>query len=173
MKVSLNMGAINTSHSNAYLYHPSYPPTPILPNNPTTFSPTSPIPQTCLYLRMLLSSFITHNTISAPLVAAVATAAVAVAATAAAEVAVMMTAAAAAEVAVAVAAAAVAAAVAMAAVAAAAIAVTPTDLMRFRLRYFDFLDCIVHYGLEIIFRNLNNSFLASDISLHATFCIWI
>ena len=78
-----------------------------------------------------------------------------------AEMAVAVAAAAAAEVAV--------AAVAMAAAAAAAIAVTPTDLMRFRLRYFDFLDCIFHYSLEIVFRNLNNSFLRSKISFQATF----
>ena len=56
-----------------------------------------------------------------------------------------------------------------AAAAAAVIAVTPTDLMRFRPRYFDFLDYIFHYSLEIIFRNLNNSFLTSDTSLQAPF----
>ena len=90
----------------------------------------------------------------------------AVAVTAAAEVAVAVAATAAAEVAVA----AAAAAVATTAVAAtSAIAITATDLMRFRLRYLDFLDCIFHYNLEIIFRNLNNSFPTSDISLQATF----
>ena len=54
------------------------------------------------------------------------------------------------------AAAAVAATAAVVVAAAAAIAVTPTDLMRFRPRYLNFLDCSFHYGLEIIFRNLNN-----------------
>ena len=58
----------------------------------------------------------------------------------------------------AVAAAAVAAAVAVAvAVAvAAAMAVPPTDLMCFRPRYLNFLDCSFHYSLEIILRNLHN-----------------
>ena len=51
----------------------------------------------------------------------------------------------------------------VAAAAAVAIAVTPTDLMRFRPRYLNFLDCIFHYSLQIIFKNLNNSFLTSDI----------
>ena len=36
------MGTVNTSHSNAYLYHLSIPPTPILPNNPTTPPPLPP-----------------------------------------------------------------------------------------------------------------------------------
>ena len=56
-----------------------------------------------------------------------------------------------------------------AAKAAAAIAVTPTDLMRYRSRYLNFLECSFHYSLEIIIRNLNNQFLTSDISLKATF----
>ena len=42
--------------------------------------------------------------------------------------------------------------------AAVAIAFTPSDLMRFRLRYLNFLDCIFHYNLDIIFS------LTSDIS---------
>ena len=61
--------------------------------------------------------------------------------------------------------------VAVGATAAVAIAFTSCDLMRFRLRYLNFLDCIFHYSLEIIFRNLNNSFLTSDISLQAKFGI--
>ena len=60
--------------------------------------------------------------------------------------------------------------VAGAAVAAeASIAVTPSDLMRFRLRYFIFFTLYFYYILEIIFRNLINSFLISDIPLQATF----
>ena len=54
------------------------------------------------------------------------------------------------------AAAAVALAVAEAAAAVAVIAVTPTDLMRWRPRYLNFLDYSFHYSLEIIFINLNN-----------------
>ena len=42
------------------------------------------------------------------------------------------------------------------ATAAMATAFTTSDLMCFQLRYLNFLDCIFHYGLEIIFRNLNN-----------------
>ena len=49
-----------------------------------------------------------------------------------------------------------AAEVAVGATAAMAIAFTPSDLMHSRLRYLNFLDCIFHYSLEIIFRNLNN-----------------
>ena len=63
-------------------------------------------------------------------------AAVAVAATMAAEVAVAV---------------AVAAEVAVWSTAAVAIAFTPSDLMHFRLRYLNCLDCIFHYSLEIIF----------------------
>ena len=59
----------------------------------------------------------------------------------------------------------VAAELAVGATAAVAIAFTSSDLTRFRLRYLNFLDCIFHYSVEIIFRNLNNSFLTSDISL--------
>ena len=51
---------------------------------------------------------------------------------------------------------AVAAEVAVGSTAAVAIAFTPYDLMRFRFKYFNFLDCIFPYSLEIIFRNLNN-----------------
>ena len=47
----------------------------------------------------------------------------------------------------------VAAEVAVGATAAVAIAFTPFDLMRFRLRYLNFLDCVFHYSLEIILRN--------------------
>ena len=61
--------------------------------------------------------------------------------------------------------------VAVGATAAVAIAFTTSDLTRFRLRYFNFVDCIFYYSLEIIFRNFNNSFLTSDISLQATFVI--
>ena len=57
------------------------------------------------------------------------------------------------------------------ATAAVAIAFTPSDLTRFRLRYLNVFDCIFHYSLEIIFSDLNNSFLTSDISLQATFGI--
>ena len=64
-----------------------------------------------------------------------------------------------------------AAEVAVGATAAMAIAFTTSDLIRFRLRYLNFLDCIFHYSLEIISRNLNDSFLTSDISLQATFGI--
>ena len=81
-----------------------------------------------------------------------------------------MAAAAAAEVAVT---AAAAADVAVVVAAAVAMAVTPTDLMRFRLRYLNILDCSFHYSLEIIFRNLTNSFLTSDIFLQAIFLIEI
>ena len=62
--------------------------------------------------------------------------------------------------------------VAVGATAAVAVAFTPSDLMRFRLRYLNCLDCIFHYSLDIIFRNFNNSFLTSDISLQATFGIY-
>ena len=48
---------------------------------------------------------------------------------------------------------------------------TTSDLTRFRLRNLNFLNCIFHYILEIIFRNFNNSLLTSDISLQATFGI--
>ena len=48
---------------------------------------------------------------------------------------------------------------------------TTSDLTCFRLRILNFLDCIFHYTLEIIFRNFNNSFLTSYISLQATFGI--
>ena len=48
---------------------------------------------------------------------------------------------------------------------------TTSDLTRFRLRNLNFLICIFHYTLEIIFRNFNNSFLTSVISLQATFGI--
>ena len=71
----------------------------------------------------------------------------------------------AAEVAVAVA----AAAEAIAPPSVAAIECAPSDLMRFRPIFLEFLDFFFHYGLEIIFRNLNNSFLTSNISLQATF----
>ena len=87
---------------------------------------------------------------SAPLAAAVAVAAV-VASVAAVAVAAAMAAGAAVEVA--------AAEVAVGATAAVVITFTPSDIMRFRLRYLNFLDCIFHYSLEIVFRNLNNSFL--------------
>ena len=43
------------------------------------------------------------------------------------------------------------------------------DLMRFRLRYFIFYTLYFHNKLQIIFKNLINSFLTSDISLQATF----
>ena len=66
---------------------------------------------------------------------------------------------------------AVVAEVAVGATAAVAIAFTTSDLTRIRLRYLNFLDCIFHYSLEIIFRKFNNSFLTSDISLQATFGI--
>ena len=52
-----------------------------------------------------------------------------------------------------------AAEVAVGATAAVVIAFTPSDLMRFRLRYLNFLEYIFHYNLEIIFRYSNNSFL--------------
>ena len=55
--------------------------------------------------------------------------------------------------------------VAMGATAAVAIACTTSDLTRFRLRNLNFLNCIFHYTLEIIFRNFNNLFLTSEISL--------
>ena len=90
-------------------------------------------------------------------------------ATAAAVASVAVVAVAAAMVTAAAAAVAVAAEVAVGATAAVAIAFTPSDLTRFRLRYLKFLCCIFHCTLEIIFRNLNNSFLTSDISLKATF----
>ena len=45
---------------------------------------------------------------------------------------------------------------------------TTSDLTRFRLGNWNFLNCIFHCTLEIIFRNFNNSFLTSDISLQAT-----
>ena len=99
---------------------------------------------------MFLSSCITHKAISAPLVAAVAVAVAPVAV-----VAVAAPAAAAAKVEVA----AAELAVAVKAKAAIAITLTPTGLMRFRLRYLNFVDFSFHYSLEIIFRNLNNSFL--------------
>ena len=49
-----------------------------------------------------------------------------------------------------------AAEVAVGATAAVAKAFTTSDIMRFRLKYLNFLDCIFHYSLEIIFGNLNN-----------------
>ena len=61
-----------------------------------------------------------------------------------------------------------AAEVAVGATVAVAIAFTTSDLTRFRLRHLNFLNCIFHYTLEVIFRNFNNSFLTSDISLQAT-----
>ena len=64
-----------------------------------------------------------------------------------------------------------AAEVAVGATAAVAISFTKSDLTHFRLRNLNFLNCIIHYTLEIIFRNFNNSFLTSDISLQATFGI--
>ena len=96
--------------------------------------------------------------ISAPLAAAVAAAAaLASVAVVAVEAAMVAAPAAAAEVAV-------AEEVAVGATAAVVIAFTTSDLMRFRLIYLNFLDCIFHYSLEIIFRHLNNSYLTSDIS---------
>ena len=56
-------------YPNVYLYHPSYPSTSILPNNPTTPpSPPQPHPnaQTYLSVRMFLYSCITHKEIGAP-----------------------------------------------------------------------------------------------------------
>ena len=41
---------------------------------------------------------------------------------------------------------------------AAAVALTPTDLMSFRPRYLNVLDCSFHYIFENIFRNLSNKF---------------
>ena len=65
----------------------------------------------------------------------------------------------------------VAAAAEAAVVEATAAITTTSDLTRSRLRNLNFLNCIFHYTLEIIFRNYNNSFLTSDISLQATFGI--
>ena len=65
-----------------------------------------------------------------------------------------------------------AAAVVAEVVAGATAAVTNTsELTRFGLRNLNFLKLCFHYSLEIIFRNFNNSFLTSVISLQATFGI--
>ena len=102
---------------------------------------------------MFLSYSITYKTISSPLVAAVASAAaVAVAA-------------------VSVAGAAVVAVMAEMVVGATAAVTNTSDLTRFGLRNLNFLKLYFHNSLEIIFRNFNNSFLTSDISLQAPFGI--
>ena len=69
------LNVINTSHYKAVSHHPSYPPIPILPNNPTTPHPHPYLTKHVNHVFMFLSYCITYKAISLPLVAAVASAA--------------------------------------------------------------------------------------------------